>query len=128
MKKITVILVFCLLLMVMVIPVNATESQGNTYTVQNATVKFEANSKFTAEEQRHIAEMLIYGNDEISTCGLSCFLFGHNYQTETITLVTHRARTTAPRCLEEEYEIRTCSKCGDTQKTLLSSGYINCCS
>lgn len=128
MKKISVFLTFCLLLMVMTISANAAESQGNAYTMQDATVKFEADSKFTSEEQQHIAELLIYGSDEVSPCGILCSLFGHSYETEIVTLINHRYRATAPRCLEEQYKVSKCSRCGDTQQTLLSSGYINCCS
>lgn len=130
MKKISIILAICLLLTVMGMTVSAIapENQGNTYAMQNVTVKFDANSKFTPEEQRHIAELLVYGSDKISPYGLSCFLFGHNYQTDTVTTVTHRARTTAPRCLSKKYEVSVCSKCGDTQQTLISSVYIYCCS
>lgn len=130
MKKISIILAICLLLMVMgmTVSANAAEGQGNTYTMQDVTVKFDANSKFTPEEQHHIAELLVYGSDKISPCGLSCFLFGHDYKSEITTTITHRARTTAPRCLSKTYEVSVCSKCGDMQQTLISSIYINCCS
>lgn len=128
MRKINIILVICLLLMAMAVPATAAESQGNTYTVQDVTVKFEADSKFTIEEQQHIAELLVLGNDEVKPYGMTCFVLGHKYETEIITLVKHRVRATVPRCLEEIYEVRVCSRCSDTQQTLAGSHYISCCS
>lgn len=126
MKKISIILIISLLLTALTISANAAESYGDTYTVQDVTVKFEADSIFTLKEQQHIVELLVHGGDEITPYGLSCFLFGHNYESEIITTVTHNVRTTAPRCLEESYEAQVCSKCGDTKLTLLISHYINC--
>lgn len=126
MKKISIILIICLLLTAITIPANAAESYGNSYSVQDVTIKFAADSIFSSEEQQHFVELLIYGDDEINPYGLSCFLFGHNYESEIITTVTHNVRTTAPRCLEERYDAQVCSKCGDKQLTLLTSFYINC--
>lgn len=128
MKKINIILVICLSLVIMTVPASAVEIQGNIYTEQNATVMFDADSSFTLEEQQHITELLVYGEDTTNPYGLSCTLFGHNYESEIVTLINHRVRTTAPRCLEEKYKVSKCSKCGDTQQTLLSASYINCCS
>lgn len=127
MKKVRIILVICLLLAVTAASVNAAESRSGTYDIDGVTVCFEPESQFDSEEQLRIANFIVNGSDEISPYGLSCFLFGHDYKVETATLTTHKVNATAPRCLEEIYEVRVCSKCDDTQHTLLRSRYKNCC-
>ena len=131
MKKIKIILIVCLILSLTIVSANALESpnkSGNIYELQGVTIQFESNSNFDLKEQNYIAEFLVYGNEKTSPYGLSCLLFGHNYETEVVTSIKHKARATAPRCLEEIYDIQVCSKCGDIQKTLLASRYIYCCS
>ncbi len=127
MKKVYLILVICLLLAVTVASANAAENPNGTYNIQGVTVLFEPNSQFDSEEQLHIAEFLINGGNEIHPYGLPCIILGHKYNVETVTATKHKVNATAPRCLEETYEVRVCSKCGDTQQTLLRSRYKNCC-
>lgn len=66
-------------------------------------------------------------NEEASTYGLTCDLFGHNYEYSTVTTVTHKARATAPRCLKNKYQHGVCSRCDTQVNTLISSVYIACC-
>lgn len=63
-----------------------------------------------------------------TTDGLLCTLFGHNYETSIVVTVTHRVRPTPPRCLQNTYEYKVCTRCGYTLSTLLASVYIYCCS
>ncbi len=67
-------------------------------------------------------------DDGIATCGLTCTLFGHKLENSTVRSVTHKARSTAPRCLEKTYDYDACTRCDYETSTLLSSTYIFCCS
>ncbi len=135
MKKI--ISIFLIMLMAAMLPLSVcasenagsdTNSTGNTYEINGVTVYFASDSAFTVEEQEQIAEWLVNGDDSGAVpYNLICSIFGHSYNTERVSKVTHKVRTTAPRCWEEVYSVSTCSRCGDTQQTLVSSGYIYCC-
>ena len=59
--------------------------------------------------------------------GILCTIFGHDLVTTATTKITHKARTTAPRCLEETYRVETCEDCDYVKSTLIASSYINCC-
>ncbi len=66
-------------------------------------------------------------NEEASTYSLTCTLFGHNYEYEDVVTITHKARTTAPRCLKRTYDHGTCTRCDAQVSTLIGSVYIACC-
>lgn len=66
-------------------------------------------------------------NEEASTYGLTCTLLGHKFQTSVVTTVTHKARTSAPRCLQKRYEHSVCSRCDYEESVLIGSSYIYCC-
>ena len=67
-------------------------------------------------------------DDGTATYGLTCTLFGHKLETGTTTTITHKARATAPRCLEQIYNYSACTRCDYEASTLKSSTYIHCCS
>ena len=60
--------------------------------------------------------------------GLTCTLFGHKLETTTTYTITHKARSTAPRCLKQYYDYSACTRCDYEASTLKSSTYIHCCS
>jgi hypothetical protein len=61
--------------------------------------------------------------------GLTCTLFGHKLETGTTDTITHKVRSSAPRCLLETYSYEVCTRCDEySEYTLLYSEYINCCS
>ncbi len=66
-------------------------------------------------------------DEEASTYGLTCDLLGHKYEYTTVTTVTHKARASAPRCLQKTYDHGVCSRCQTQINTLRSSVYIYCC-
>ena len=65
--------------------------------------------------------------DGTATYGLTCTLFGHKLETGTTSTITHKARTTAPRCLKRYYDYSACTRCDYEESTLKSSTYIICC-
>lgn len=60
--------------------------------------------------------------------GLLCTLFGHKYGEESgVDVITHKVRTSAPRCRRERYLVKICTRCEDMVSTLMSQDYIFCC-
>ena len=129
MKKLTILALTIILTMSLFINVSAQEISGITYDYGNITVIFNNDSSLSAEQQEHIANTLINGNNNISTYNLMCTLFGHNYdQTEGVTTVTHEASDTSPRCYKEYFLVHICSRCQeDGQIERLGGEYIFCC-
>lgn len=66
-------------------------------------------------------------DDNAATYGLTCTLFGHKLESTQTYTITHKARTTAPRCLKKTYNYSACTRCDYETSTLLSSTYIVCC-
>ncbi len=100
----------------------------------NAADSFEAPSiEFIFDEstpieiqQRIIADFS--GEDDgAATYGLTCTLFGHKLDTGYTSTVTHKVRSTDPRCLKETFSYEICSRCDYSNYTLIASSYISCC-
>lgn len=127
-KIIAIIMVVVSLFSVMSISVYAEDANKNTITVTvNETVFiFDTN---TSEEFRSkaIARYFNHNGEGTSTYGLTCTLFGHKLESSVVTTITHKARATAPRCLQETYEMEVCSRCDYTNPILIGSTYISCC-
>jgi len=90
------------------------------------TIEFANNSAFSAEKQQQIADQMVYGDDGASTYAW-CWLTGHDYVTEGVTEIQHKARTLSPRCIERFYTVETCTKCDHFEETLVSEVLIACC-
>lgn len=80
------------------------------------------------EEMKAIADFVAEGNDsgDASTYGLMCSLFGHNIEETTAREITHNVYSTAPKCVEKTYKVRTCSRCDHIEKELIYSKRVNC--
>ena len=90
------------------------------------TVEFAADSALSAEKQQQIANQMVYGDDGASTYAW-CWLTGHNYVTESVIAIEHKARALSPRCIERIYTVETCTKCDHFEETLVSEVLIACC-
>lgn len=66
-------------------------------------------------------------DDDTATYGLTCTLLGHDLEIMTTTTITHKARTTSPRCLKKYYDHSACTRCDYQKSTLRTSEYIVCC-
>ena len=132
MKRIVSILICTLILMTALCVVASAESTGNnTYTFETEdahyTVTFESNN-LSEEQQRRVAEGLVFGRDDsAATYGLGCTLFGHDYIYETVRVITHKVRTTNPKCKEETYDVTTCEDCDYYEATLIDTRFVDCC-
>ncbi len=105
---------------------NDTAEETVSVTVENTDFIFKFN---TSEDFRSkfIADYINPVDDGAETYGLTCTLFGHKLESSLTTVVTHKAKATDPRCLQERYNVEVCSRCDYTNKTLVSSSYISCC-
>lgn len=91
------------------------------------TVEFE-NTALSDEQQQAIAYNLINGaDDNVQTYGLMCTLFGHNTQESTVSVITHKVRTSSPRCKRESYLVTICERCDYQEQVLKGTSYIVCC-
>ncbi len=127
-KIISLILVVVSLLSVMSISVYAEDTVENTITVieNETTFVFDAN---TTEDFRNkfIDHYFSHDNNGATTYGLTCTLFGHKLESSVVKAITHKAKATAPRCLQETYEMEVCTRCDYTNPILIGSTYISCC-
>ena len=110
---------------------SADSNDNNTITVDHYTIIFDENSTLTQEEKLYLAEVRANhtheNNDDASTYGVMCDLFGHKTTTETIIVIEHCVRDTPPRCLETYEDLTTCSRCDYVEVDVLSSVHIFCC-
>jgi len=126
--KILTLLSLCALLSITLF---ATSNYNDIFTSHHhdITVIFSEETSFTKAEQERIETYLITGEQPISR-GVWCNLFGHSmsYTGEGVTTVSHRVRTTDPRCLQQTYAIYSCSTCGEISSSLIGSAHKSCCS
>lgn len=127
MKKIISVLLVAIMMVSACIGVSADEVGGNTYVFDNVTVVFDENSQFSNEKQESIANLLVNPEYGLSTAGLMCTLFGHKNTSETVVTITHRYNVEAPRCLQENFVVTTCSRCDEATVERVSFSYISCC-
>jgi len=95
-------------------------------------VFFSDNSAFT-EDEKEIITSHICGIERSTGTGegmnnIICSIFGHSYgEWEIITAIKHKVYSSAPRCEEENYKVRICSRCSNTETVRLSIMRIYCC-
>lgn len=127
-KIIALIMVVVSLFSVISISAYAEDANENTVTVTVNEVEFVFDAD-TSEGFRNKAIAHYFGHDDdgAETYGLTCTLFGHKLESSLVTSIKHNAKSTAPRCLQEKYNVEVCSRCDYTNRTLISSSYISCC-
>ena len=109
----------------------ATETVKSTFNITangvEYTIEFD-DTTLSSEQQQVIAEKLINGNTEnVQTYGLTCTLFGHKNEQNTVAVITHEYKDLSPRCKREQYLVTTCSICDYQEQILIVSTYIVCC-
>lgn len=126
-RTIALIMVVVSLFSVMSIPVYAEETTENTITVTVNDVEFVFDLN-TSEEFRNKAIAHYFNHDnDTTTYGLTCTLFGHKLENSITTATTHKVNATSPRCYRETYNTEVCTRCDYTNSTLIDASYIVCC-
>ncbi len=87
-----------------------------------------SDSTIPQEKQAAIAQKLLSIDDSSAqTYGLGCILFGHDYLYDSVNVVTHKVRSTSPRCKQQTYDITYCEDCDYFEEKLVATTYIICC-
>lgn len=132
MKKTIRVLAFLLVIMTALsVVASATSENTATYTYETEDTEYTvifSDSSVPQEKQEAIAQKLI-GIDDSSaqTYGLGCTLFGHDYLYDTVHVVTHKVRSSAPRCKQDTYHVTSCEDCDYFEEELVAITYIYCC-
>ena len=128
-KTVSVIMAIVLSLSCMFITANADDSiNENIYTNNAVTILFEDGASDIVKE-KIISDFTGSADSHAETRGLTCTLFGHKIETGRAAIITHEAKATKPRCLENVYDYEVCTRCENyAEYTLVSSRYIYCCS
>ena len=119
----SLILALATLLCALIIPANATETDERIIIIIE-------NENISEETRKKIIAFYTNGGEEkdgIATYGLTCTLLGHKIESSTVTTITHKARSTSPRCLRKVYDYESCTRCDYETSALKSSSYIVCC-
>ena len=125
-KKIITVFVAIALLFALCVNASATSSQY-IFEVGDVTVILDPDNTLSERAKTNIVNYLAGNESDIATHNVLCSVFGHKYETNTATRVTHCVRDTAPRCKQETFEIETCTRCDYTVATLIATKYISCC-
>lgn len=130
MKIIKIINIFLLTLVLAINCCAVNISSGEVvYEDENITVTFSNDTKYSIDEQKVIADMLVYGADEsrVNTYNIICDLFGHNLSREYIEVIQHKVDDLSPRCVKKTYSADGCSRCDYFEYELISFVYVPCC-
>lgn len=116
-------------LSIFAIPATAAEEEACTHDHEEVEIIFVDESISDELKAKATAYLLCdeAESDDAATYGLTCTLFGHKLETTQAYKITHKARSTAPRCLKRLYKYETCTRCDYQTSTVLSSTYIYCC-
>lgn len=124
-KTLSLILAISILACIFIMPANASEAENDEHIeiiIENENISEETKEKAIA--------FYTNGGEEtegVSTYGLTCTLLGHKIETTRVAKITHKVRTTDPRCLKKTYSYDACTRCDYEESTLVSSAYIACC-
>ena len=124
-KTFSLILTFTILLCTVVIPANAAKTEHH----EHIEIIIE-NKNISEETEAKIIAFYTNGGEEkegATTYGLTCTLLGHKIESSTVTTITHKVRSTSPRCLKKYYDYESCTRCDYENSTLFSQEYISCC-
>lgn len=128
MKKLfALIMTIALVFGVISISASAEETSENIIINDGQTVFIFENGLSSEMQNRFIADYYNLDDDGAETYGLTCTLLGHKLESTTAITITHKVRTSAPRCLREYYTHEACSRCDYSNSTLFHSEYISCC-
>lgn len=127
-KIISLVMVIVSLFSVMSMSVYAEDTNENTVSVVVNETEFIFDGE-TSEDFREKAIAVYFedNNSEAGTYGLTCTLFGHDFEESIVLAIIHKDKATDPRCLEETYKMEACTRCTYARKTLMCASYISCC-
>ena len=100
------------------------------YQEKDVTVIFDAKSVLSTDQKQFIADKIVSGepivDDGVSTYAW-CWLTGHDIISECVTVIEHKVYDEIPRCIENIYDVESCTKCNHMDYTLINTSPIFCC-
>lgn len=114
-------ILFCMAVM----PANAAETEDHDH----IEIIF-INNNISEETKQKAIDFYTNGGeatDDTATYGLTCTLFGHKLESSGVTTITHKVRSSSPRCLKKTYNYESCTRCDYENSTLVAQQYIACC-
>lgn len=129
MKRIlAIILTIASVFSVMTFTASAEDSAENTVVIIRGDVEYIFDAS-TSEDLREsfIADCENEHEDDVEACSILCTLLGHEIESSTVAVITHKVYSTDPRCVRKTYRVESCTRCDYSSKTLKSSVYISCC-
>lgn len=119
-----ILLAMTLLTCMFVIPTSAKETTKNDVEI----IIIDEVSEATKEKiERYFVFGELETNVNASTYGLTCTLLGHKIESATVETITHKVRTSSPRCVSKLYNYQACTRCDYETSTLMGTEYIVCC-
>ena len=121
-----VLLALTLLICTFVIPVSA-KKDSNIKTDIEIIINDEVSEETKEKIEKYFASGEPVTNDGVSTYGITCTLLGHKLESTLVETITHKVRTTAPRCLKKTYTYQACTRCDYETSQLIATENIYCC-
>lgn len=124
-KVFSLILAVSTLFCAVVIPANATEAETHEHIeiyIENENISEETEAKIIAFYTNGGEE-----TEDVATYGLTCTLLGHKLESSIVRTITHKVRSTSPRCLQKTYNYKSCTRCDYEESSLVAQEYITCC-
>lgn len=127
-RLVAMLIAIAIAMCLFVMPSSAADEAEQTHT--NIEIIFE-DENLSEEFKEKATAYFLNGSPEgdgAATYGLTCTLFGHKLESMQTATITHKVRTTSPRCLKKVYKYEACTRCDYEASTLQSTSYIVCCS
>lgn len=120
-----ILLALALLVSTFIIQTSAKESTNDNVEIiiSNENISTETKEKII----KHFASGEPVSSEIETTYGLTCTLLGHKLESSTVAVVTHKIRTTSPRCVRKTYDYEACTRCDYENSELVDTEYIVCC-
>lgn len=120
-----ILLALTLLICTCILPVSAKNETNNN------DVQIIINDEVSVETKEKIEKYFATGepatDDGTATYGLTCTLLGHKIEASSVSTITHKVRTAAPRCKKQTYLYEACTRCDYEASQLVETEYIYCC-
>ena len=120
-----ILLALTLLTCTFVLPTSAKEATNNNVEI---IINDDVSEETKAKIEKHFENGEPSNTDDITTYGLTCTLFGHKLENTIVETITHKVRTTAPKCLRKVYNYNACTRCDYETSELIATENIYCCS
>ena len=120
-----ILLALTLLTCTCVLPTSAKETTNNNIEI---IINDDVSEETKIKIENYFATGKTVNDTSATTYGLTCTLFGHKLESSTVATVTHKVRTTSPRCVKKTYDYDACTRCDYETSELIATEYIICCS